>query len=197
MTHNKDRKSMAKLARLLTRLQRYADRPWYAPLLSTSATLDYFILASPAQSLFITTVLLNPSRRVYAALCFSCGAALGALLLAGSVQLLDVPLDTFLPNPAELSSDWQHIRVWIDTWGLWALLGLSIIPLPLRSVVVLAALAGLSLFTVGLGVLLGRLLVLMMMGQILYQAPSFLMRIPFIRRFIEKFSTHHIVGLNS
>ena len=176
---------MTKLHRLLTRLQHHANRPWYAPLAATSAMLDYFVFASPALSLFITTVLLNPARRLYAALCFSFGAALGALLLALSVQLLDAPVEAFFPNHADSAAYWQHVRTWIEAWGLLALLGVSIIPLPLRSVVVLAAFTGLSCFAVGLGVLLGRLLAFTVLGQIVYQAPHFLVRIPFVHRFIK------------
>lgn len=179
---------MPKLVRLLARLQCHANRPWYAPLVATSATFDYFILASPAQSLFMSTVLLNPARRVYAALCFSFGAALGALLLGASVQFLDAPLEAFLADHAESFSYWQSTRAWIDAWGPMALLSLSVIPVPLRTAVIIAAMVGLHFFAIGLMVFLGRLLALLIMGQIVYQTPRFLSRIPFVRRFAQKFS---------
>ena len=171
-----------RFANFLTRLQRYASRPWYIPVVATSATLDYFVLASPAQSLFITTVLLNPARRVYAAVCFSLGAALGALLLAAGIQLLDAPMAALLADQTAPSTFWLRMEAWIAAWGLWALLGLSLIPIPLRTMVVLAALAGLSFPAIGLMVGVGRLLALIVIGQLVYQAPGFLMRFAFVQR---------------
>lgn len=163
---------------------------WYAPVVAISATLDYFILASPAQSLFVTTVALHPARRIYAALCFGAGAALGALLLAAGIQFLDIPVETLLANQ-DASSVYFRLQTWLDAWGLWALIGLSLIPVPLRSAVILAALAGLSFYAIGFAVLLGRLVVLLAIGQIVYRTPDMLMRIPFVRRFVERFEAKH------
>jgi len=167
-------------------LKAYATRPWYAPVAAISATLDYFVLASPAQSLFVTTVALHPEKRSYTAVCFSVGAALGALLLAASIQFLGTSFESLITIPDEPSSYWSRMETWINAWGFWALVGLSLIPLPLRSAVILAALAGLSFLTIGLGVLLGRLVVLILMGQLIYRTPQALMRLPPARRLIKK-----------
>ena len=185
---------MSKLSHFLARLQMHANKPWYAPLVSISATLDYFILASPAQSLFITTVLLNPARRLYAAFCFSIAAALGTLLLTASVQFLDASMASVLSefNAGEPSAYWQKMQLWIDKWGPLALLAFSVIPVPLRTSVVLAALAGIPFWVVGLMVLLGRLLSLLILGQIVYQTPQFLLKLPFVRRFAQKLRTANV-----
>ncbi len=182
---------MSKLSNTLARLQIHASKPWYAPLVSISATLDYFILASPAQSLFITTVLLNPARRVYAALCFSLAAAFGAMLLAASVQFVDASMASVVAefNNGAPSAYWQKMQIWMDKWGPLTLLVLSVIPVPLRTSVILAALAGIPFLIVGCMVLLGRLLSLIIIGQIVYQTPQFLLSFSFVRRLVERFKT--------
>ncbi len=175
---------MNTFVRWLRHWQQYADRPWYAPLVATSATLDYFVLASPAQSLFYATVLLNPKRRFHTAICFSLAAALGAMLLAAGAQVFGTSLVAMLPE--DLGAFGQRAQAWMSAWGVWALIGLSVIPVPLRTVVILAALSGLSFPLIGLAVLLGRLPAFLLLGQLVGQTPRFAQRIPWVRRFVAR-----------
>ncbi len=181
---------MDRLVRLWARLRRYAHRPWYTPAVATSATLDYFFLASPAQSLFIATVLLNPARRLATAAWFSVAAALGALLLAAGVQLLGGPVEAWLAQSSSATASWQRLQGWIDAWGVLALLGLSVIPVPLRTAVILTALAGVSFLAVGVAVLLGRGLTFAVLAQVIHQTPRVLQRLPWVRRWLDAQKAH-------
>ncbi len=165
----------------IKRLQSFADRPWYFPVLGILAGLDLFILVVPTDALLVSSVILQPRRWVSAFVWIGLGAAVGALVLAGVVQW-EGPhaMQIWFPESFN-SSSWQMVQGFIDRWGLVALFLLAASPLVQFPAVAVAALSGMALTKIFLVCLLGRSLKAAVISYLASHAPALLMRLPFLK----------------
>ncbi len=70
------------MVKFFERLGRYADRPWYMPLVGLLAFVDLFVMFIPTEALIITTSFVRPKRWWMTALFVTAASSLGALTLA-------------------------------------------------------------------------------------------------------------------
>jgi membrane protein YqaA with SNARE-associated domain len=64
------------------KLEQYADRFWYPPLLALLAALDNLIIVIPNDGLLIASSMLIPKRWAIFAISVSIGSTIGALTLS-------------------------------------------------------------------------------------------------------------------
>lgn len=113
----------------LERLKKFADRGWYAPLVGLLAGADQFIVIVPIEWLMIPSILLNPRRWLWTALCIATGCTLGAMALATMAELYGMPLIEHWAPHVLHSRNWIHSMNYINDKGAWALFVIAVGPL--------------------------------------------------------------------
>ena len=165
-----------RLARLVVALQARAGRPWFLPSVGVFPVLDYALPVLPNQILLIALSVLQPRLWWRFAAVFVAGAALGALLAALAVQQAVQPLVGMLLGEGSTLDPAPWLRSFIEHYGLIGLAGLSLLPSPPRTAVVVCAAAGLPPAAIMLAVGAGRLLPLMGLALVGAKSPGLLRR---------------------
>ncbi len=177
---------LTRIAPYVTRFQGYADRPWYLPALSLIVALDLFILVIPSDGLLVSSVLMNRTRWLRMGIWVSVGSSLGALVLAALIQWdADFITQALFPNLFN-SKAWAQADSFITDYGVWALAFVSFSIFPQQPAVVVAALSGMSLPTIFMAVLMGRLLKYIPLSAAAAYAPHYLGKIWFVRKELEE-----------
>lgn len=140
----------------IRRLEKFAHKPWYIPLVAGLATLDMFIFVVPTDTLLVATVALRPRLWVRIAFWFTLASSLGALALAALAHEWGPVLTTKALSWGVSENFWRELEVFIDSWGGLALLFQAFGPFPLQPAVLVAAAANISLPTLLLAVWIGR-----------------------------------------
>ena len=143
------------ISRWIVSLQKYANRPWYIPLVGFLALLDHFVFVIPTDALLISTVMLKKRKWIQAFLWVSIGSTLGAVLVAYLVQVFGEPMIQWLVG-GDIQTEWVKTRQFIDDYGNVGIALLAFGPFPLAPGIIIAALAGMPLFELGIWTLLGR-----------------------------------------
>ena len=147
----------SRAALLVLALERRADRPWFLPAVSVFPLSDYVLPFLPNQMLLLGLSFVLPRRWRQLALAFVLATGLGALLTALAIQELGQPLLERLFGGGPESEAVADVMAAVERYGIWALVGLSMLPWPPRTAVVICAIAGLSAVTIGAAVAAGRL----------------------------------------
>jgi hypothetical protein len=168
--------------RRLRQLQPYAARPWFPPVMATSAAADYVFFAASPQLLLIASVLLRGPRWRVVPWLFAAASALGAIAVTLAIAVVGEALVTRLAG-GEAAMLPGRVAGFIDHRGLIALGILCALPLPMRSPVFLAALAGMPAAQVGVAVFAGRLVACHLIAIAAALAPARLARVPRLSRF--------------
>lgn len=171
-------KEMDKLKKLITQaikvFQYYVDRLWYLPVLSTLAFLDNFLVVIPTDGILISSSILKPSRWFYFGVFIAVGSVLGAVTLAHIVDIYGIQIvEKLFPN-IQSSSSWLRTQKFFDEYGLWLLFAVSITPFTQQPAIILAVLAGISLYQIALVAFTGRLLKFLLMAYVGSHAPHLL-----------------------
>jgi len=145
-----------KLLRWISSIQRFSDRVWYIPLVSLLALLDFFILVIPTDALVISTSILRPKRWISLFIWVSMGSTLGAVILALLIQIWGNPMITFFAGQNLQSPAWIETQKFIGDYGVIAILGLAVGPLPLQPGIIVATAAGMPLFEMAVASFIGR-----------------------------------------
>lgn len=166
----------------IKRLQSFADRPWYFPVLGLLAGLDLFILVVPTDALLISSVMLQPKRWVSAFFWVGLGSAVGAVALAGIVQWDSaMVMEEWFPQAFD-SSLWRTTDAFFDRHGGKALILIAFSPLVQFPAVVIAALSGMSLTKIFFISLAGRMVKSALFSWGASHAPKLLLRVPLIKQ---------------
>ncbi len=142
----------------LTRLQRFATRPWYVAAIAGLAALDAFVVFIPVEALMFPAVLTRRSRWLGTTLWISLGSAIGATLFGLFCREYGTPFLHALFPELLGSRSWQDMERTIQAHGGWGLALVSLSFLPQHPAVAFAGLAHLPLRTIFLAVLAGRAL---------------------------------------
>ncbi len=139
--------------RVLRRLDRAAQRRWFLPATAVFPLSDYALPVLPNQILLTTLAVLHPRRWWQLTITFVAAAGLGAFLVAAAVQATGTwVLDAIPGDPQALTDVTGQIR----RYGLWVLVGLSLLPWPPRTAVLACALVGIPPWAIAAAVLAGR-----------------------------------------
>lgn len=159
------------------KLQKYADRWWYAPLIGLIAFLDYFIIIIPTDGLLVSATMLAPKRWWLLALLMAIGSSLGAWTLAAILQVHGLPFLLELSPGVDQSALWRWSDRLMDGWGGWAVFLIGASPLMQHPVVALAVLAGMPLEALFAYMFGGRLLKFLVLAWISTHAPRLLRKL--------------------
>jgi len=170
---------------LVRRLQKFARRIWYPPLLGLLAAADNFIVVVPTDGILISSCMLTPKRWVALALCVAVGSSAGALLLAALVELHGLPwILNLYPGLAETTA-WSWTNRFFDQYGLIVVFVVAASPLLQQPSVILAGLAGTPLVEIVSVVFAGRVLKFLIMAYAGAKAPRLLNRMWGVRGELE------------
>lgn len=167
------------------RLQEFADRPWYFPLLGILAGIDLFVLVIPTDALLVSSVMLQPKRWVTAFLWVAFGSSLGCAIMAGLIQWdSHLVMEVWFPSTFD-SAIWHTMDVFFDRHGWVALALIALSPLVQFPAVAIAALAGMPPLEVFVVCLVGRSIKSALIAWVATFAPRMLLRIPGLRHDLE------------
>jgi membrane protein YqaA with SNARE-associated domain len=165
------------IRRYVKRLQRFADRIWYAPLIGFLAALDNLVIIIPNDGILISSSMLKPKRWFLFAASVSVGSALGALALAALVQYHGVPWVLDIYPGLEETRLWAWSLEFFNRYGLVLVFVISLIPVAQLPAVVLACLAGTPLLKLTLIIFAGRFFKCLAMAYIGSHTPRLLSKI--------------------
>ncbi len=158
-------------------LERFADRPWYFPLLSLISAADLFIIFVPNEGLLVSSVLLQPKKWVRAFLWVSFGSAVGSVALAFVAHYYGETLMHFISKDAISSPSWVRTQHFLDRHGSLSVALIALSPIPLQPAVVLSGLAKMPLLSVFFSVFSARALKFGILSWIATHAPHLLRKI--------------------
>lgn len=173
-------------ARVLLALERQSDRPWFLPAVGVFPLCDYILPFLPNQLLLAGLSMTVPRRWIALALTFVVATAAGASLIVAAIQQFGAPVMEQILGEMPEASAVAPVLAHIHTYGLLALIALSLLPWPPRLAVLACALAGLPPAQVGLAVLLGRLVPATIYAGVGAKAPQMLRRIRSVDRIIRE-----------
>lgn len=159
---------------LIAKLETYADRAWYPPLLAFIAAADAFLIFIPADVLLISSILLVPQKWVRLFVWLTIGSTISTVLIAMVVEAHGI---TFITEhfPALMqSSAWTWSDQFMHRYGIWAVFIISISPVMQHPVIALAALAQIPTIEIALLYLLGRGMKYALVAWIASHAPHLL-----------------------
>jgi membrane protein YqaA with SNARE-associated domain len=171
--------------RLALRLDALAERRWFLPVVGVFPLADYAAPVLPNQLLLGGLSALRPERWRVLAATFLGAAVVGAIVVA-SVAGAAGP--SVLDALADLDGVDEAVR-WVERHGLWALLGLALLPWPPRTAVVACALVGFSPVAIGAVVLAGRSVPVVATAALAARAPAVLRRFPSLDRVLTAVAT--------
>jgi len=158
----------------IKRLQRYASRSWYMPLIALLAALDNLVILIPTDGILISSSMLNPKRWPFFALSISFGSTLGALSLLSLVHLAGLPwILTIYPGLTE-SQTWIWSLSFFGKYGLLFLFVLGLTPLMQQPAIILAGLSNISFFKISLVIFMSRLIKYLLMAYVASHSPRML-----------------------
>ncbi|MBY0452521.1 MAG: hypothetical protein K2P92_05750 [Bdellovibrionaceae bacterium] len=165
------------IKKLVSKLQNFADRVWYAPIVSILAALDNIILIVPTDGLVISSSMLRPKRWLYFSFIIAVGSTLGALFLALLIEEQGLPtLLKYYPN-LDQTRTWALVDDFFQKYGLLCVFVVSALPVMQQPAVVLASLALTPYYKLGLVIFAGRFLKFMLFAYIGSHAPKLLPKI--------------------
>ena len=141
-------------SRLLFRIRHGAAYPLLVALL---AVLSAGTSLYPFGPVIVAATVFAPQRWLGVIVGATLGAACGATGLSFFVRLLGIGLvDTYFPEVRQ-STMWSHSEYWIGQHGGLAIAAIAALPVPQMPALILAALSEMSLVTLALAMLAGKL----------------------------------------
>jgi membrane protein YqaA with SNARE-associated domain len=155
-------------------LEKFVDRWWYPPVVGLLAAVDMFVIIVPTDGILISSSMIAPRRWLSLALCVALGSTLGALLLAALVHRLGLPWILDLFPGVQHSRSWSWTVEFFDAYGLGIVFVVALLPLMQQPAILLAAVAGNSLWALAAVVAGGRLIKYLLMAYLGSHAPRLL-----------------------
>lgn len=159
------------------KLEQYADRIWYPPLIGLLAALDNLVIIIPNDGILIASSMLIPKRWSIFAISVSIGSTIGAVALALVVEYQGLPwILEFYPS-IDKSEMWLWTEKFFDKFGLLLVFAIGASPLMQQPVIILAALANTSLSALAAALFAGRFIKFMIMAFLGSHSPRLLKKV--------------------
>jgi membrane protein YqaA with SNARE-associated domain len=156
------------------KLEQYADRIWYPPLISLLAALDNFIVIIPTDGILIASSMLIPKHWAIYAINVAIGSSIGALAIGLLVEYQGLPwILEFYPG-IDTSDMWVWTEKFFGKYGLLFVFAIGLTPLMQQPVIILAALSNPTLLSFAAVIFAGRLIKYMTMAFIGSHSPRLL-----------------------
>ncbi|MCO5141563.1 MAG: hypothetical protein M9962_00565 [Oligoflexia bacterium] len=156
----------------VSRLQKYGNRWWYAPVVSFLALIDHFIVIIPTDGLLISAVFCSPKRWIFIFSIVTLGSSLGALALSQLVEAYGLPFILDIVPNIDQSRTWIYTANLMEQWGGFALFLVSLSPFMQHPAVALAGLVQMPGLEVFLLVFAGRYLKYGLLAWLASHAPA-------------------------
>lgn len=165
---------MNSIATAIQKLQKYADRFWYPPLIGLLSALDNIILVIPNDGILISSSMLVPKRWLSLAIHVALGSTLGAMALAALVEIQGLPwILEIYPSISE-SRVWTLSNTFFNQYGLLVVFLVAVTPIMQQPVIIFASLANTPLLDLAVVVFTGRLIKFLIMAYVGSHAPRYL-----------------------
>ena len=159
------------------KLEKYADRFWYAPLIGILAILDNIIVVIPNDGILIASAMLIPKRWVLFAFSVAIGSSIGAVVLALLVEHQGGPWVMELFPGIDKSQIWIWTKEFFEKYGLIVVFVVGLSPILQQPVIIIAALASTPLYKLAAVIFLGRLIKYLLMAYLGSHSPRLLKKI--------------------
>jgi membrane protein YqaA with SNARE-associated domain len=166
-----------KIRSYVTKLERFADRSWYPPLIGILAALDNLVIVIPNDGILVASSMLIPKRWLIFAVCVAIGSTIGAMILSSVVHLQGLPwiLD-YYPGINETEM-WNVTEKFFDEYGLLLVFAIGASPIMQQPVIILAGLANTPLLALAAAIFAGRMLKFTVMAYLGSHSPKMLKKI--------------------
>lgn len=131
----------AKIQIYVKKLEQFADRAWYPPLIGLLAALDNLIIIIPNDGILVASSMLVPKRWAIFALSISIGSTLGAILLSLLVEHQGLPWILEIIPDIDKTQMWQWTERFFDQYGLLVVFIVGASPLMQQPAIILSVLA--------------------------------------------------------
>lgn len=143
-------------SRLALLSQKYASHPLCGLVLFFYALAATVIETVPVTFVLSLLIALKKSRWKAFLILSVLGSSFGALLLAWLFHSWGYSfVASYYPGLVG-SESWKAIEVWIARYGMWGIVGVAAVPLPLTPAIALCGLMRMPLFSLFLAVLIGK-----------------------------------------
>jgi membrane protein YqaA with SNARE-associated domain len=154
------------------KLERFADRWWYPPLIGLLAALDSIFIVIPNDGILVASSMLIPRRWALFALCVSVGSTAGAVTLGILVEKMGLPWVLELFPGIQASTAWTWSDNFFGKYGIWIVFAVGASPLLQQPVVILAALAHTPILEFTAALFIGRFLKFNLMAYLGSHSPK-------------------------
>lgn len=167
----------AQIRNYVQKLEQYADRIWYPPLIGFLAALDNLIIIIPNDGILIASSMLIPKRWAIFAISIAIGSTIGAVALGLLVENQGLPwILEFYPG-IDQSAIWTWTDKFFGEYGLLLVFAIGASPIMQQPVIILAALANTPLYNLAAVIFAGRFLKFMVMAFLGSHSPRLLKKI--------------------
>ncbi len=161
----------------VTKLEQFADRAWYGPLIGFLAALDAIILVIPNDGILVASTMLVPRRWIIFAVCVAVGSSLGAIALNYIVEIQGLPFILEYYPGLDQTYWWKITQNFFDQYGILIVFAVGASPIMQQPAIVLAALANTPVTQLATAIFLGRILKFLLMAYLASHSPKVLKRI--------------------
>lgn len=166
-----------KISAYSQKLEQYADRMWYPPLIALLAALDNLVIIIPNDGILVASTLIIPHRWFAFALSVTIGSTIGAIALYAVVDTQGLPwILEFFPGINQ-SFAWTWTEGFFEKYGIWVVFAVGASPLMQQPVIILAALADTPLAKLALAIFAGRFIKFMVLSYVASHSPRYLKKI--------------------
>lgn len=165
------------IRKFVKRIQQYADRIWFAPLIGFLSIIDNLIMIIPNDGILISSSMMVPKRWLTFAFSVAIGNTIGALIVTklASTQGLPWILDLYT------GIDQTHMWIWtlkvFEEYGLYLVFAIGLTPFMQQPVLILSGLALTPFYKLLIVIFLSRLIKFTAMAYIGTHAPKLLTKL--------------------
>lgn len=165
------------MQKYVLKLEHFADRWWYPPLIAVLSALDNFLLVIPNDGILVASCMLIPKRWMLFGVTISIGSTIGAVALSYFAESQGLPwVHEYFPA-IETTSVWKWTENFFDEYGFIVVFAVSASPLMQQPVIILSALSHDSLAELAAVLFAGRFIKFMLMAYLGSHSPRLLKKI--------------------
>lgn len=146
------------IRKIARRIQRYANRIWFPPLLLFLAAIDVLVIIIPTEGILISSSMVIKKRWMLFALFASIGATIGSLILVYLVDHYGLQkILEFYPR-LDQGNVWKWTLNFFNQYGLLVVFLVGLTPFSQQPVLAIAAISNISIFPLASVILVSRII---------------------------------------
>lgn len=164
----------SKIQIYVQKLEQFADRAWYPPLIALLSALDNLIIIIPNDGILVASSMLVPKRWALFALSISIGSTLGAIALSLLVENQGLPWVLEFFPAIDKTQMWIWTERFFDKYGLFLVFAVGASPIMQQPVIIVAALANTPLIELAAVIFAGRFVKFNLLAYLASHSPRLL-----------------------